>query len=349
MIDLVIIGNGFDLAHVYSTSYKNFIDWYIRKRYKLYFDSGGEITEDELIIINNWIDKKYVEKEIYYSNLNFLAKHDFFGYIINNHLKSDWEGIEREYFKYLYKLVTTSEKAEINTNVKRLNNCLTSIKIELVEYLENNTPKNSFSIDLNGSILDSLDKLFAKCKIEVARSDSRMKISDNRIVLLNFNYTHTASQYFDYYNHKYDINENAFIINIHGNLKDKKSIIFGYGDESDKRYSELEESGDNDILSNFKSFEYLHSKEYSTLIGLLENQKYNIHIMGHSCGVSDRVLLKELFCTDNCQKIQIYYHIKEDGSNDYKDKTMNISRIFPLDQKAAMRKKIVNIRDCKPL
>ncbi|OFY41266.1 MAG: hypothetical protein A2X18_12760 [Bacteroidetes bacterium GWF2_40_14] len=143
--------------------------------------------------------------------------------------------------------------------------------------------------------------------------------------------------------------DNAFLIDIHGNLSDINSIIFGYGDESDKRYSELEEIGDNDILSNFKSFDYFHSRAYSSLIGLLENQEYNIHIMGHSCGVSDRVLLKELFCADNCKKIQIYYYKKEDGTNDYKEKTMNISRIFPLDQKAKMRKKIVNIKDCKPL
>ena len=348
MIDLVIIGNGFDLAHVYCTSYKGFIDWYIRKRYKLYFDSGGVVTEDELITINNWIDKKYVEEEIDYRNLNYIAKHDFFKDIIKDHLKSDWEGIEREYFKYLYKLVTTTEKTDINTNVKLLNKCLTDIKNELIEYL-GTAAKNNTIFDSKGSILDSLEILFAKCKADASNSSSEGGFSDSKVVLLNFNYTNTAKTYYQFLVQKYEIWNNAFLINIHGNLKDKKSIIFGYGDESDRRYSEMEEIGDNDILSNFKSFEYLHSKEYSTLIGLLENQKYNIHIMGHSCGVSDRVLLKELFCTDNCEKIQIYYHRREDESNDYKDKTMNISRIFPLDQKAAMRKKIVNIRDCKSL
>lgn len=348
MVELVLIGNGFDLAHDLKTKYSDFLEGYLRKRYNLYKESGGVTLEDELIIINKLAEPKHYEGLINYDELDFTPKHDFFKEILYNHNGSNWEGIEREYFKYLYKLITTSEKADTNNNVKLLNKCLTNIKKELIEYLRV-TAKENGPFKSNDSILDSLDILFAKCKTDISDSSSKGEFGDSKVVLLNFNYTNTANTYYRYFAQKYEIWNNTILINIHGNLDEQKSIIFGYGDESDRRYSELEESGDNDILSNFKSFDYLHSKAYSKLIGLLENQKYNIHIMGHSCGVSDRVLLKELFCTDNCEKIQIYYHKKEDGSNDYKDKTMNISRIFPLDQKAAMRKKIINIKDCKPL
>ncbi|MDX9925629.1 MAG: AbiH family protein [Ignavibacteriaceae bacterium] len=348
MVELVIIGNGFDRAHGYETLYSHFLEGYIRKRYNLFEESGGVTVEDDLIIINNWVDPKYYKGKISYDKLDFTHKHNFFKEILNNHKDSNWEGIEREYFKHLYKLVTTSEKADTNNKVKLLNECLTNIKKELIEYLEDKTPKNILSIDLNGSILDYLNILIEKCKVDIKEKTTGGEVSDYKIVLLNFNYTYTAKACFDHIE-KQGIKDNVFIINIHGTLGDKNSIIFGYGDESDKRYSELEEIGDKDILSNFKSFDYFHSRAYSKLIGLLDKQNYNIHIMGHSCGVSDRVLLKELFCKNNCKKIQIYYNKRDDGSNDYKEKTMNISRIFPLDQKAAMRKKIVNIKDCKPL
>lgn len=362
MIDLVIIGNGFDLAHGYKTKYSDFIDWYIQKSYSTSKKSGWATMGNDLIKI--LVPGIYSKKgELDRSKLAFECNHEFFKEILNKHRDSNWEGIERDYFLYLYKAVTNSHKLdpltfvnledndenEINNKVANLNECLSIIKKELAEYLKSITPNNISSINHNGSILDSLQALFAKCKMNITQKSSEGDVSDYTVVLLNFNYTHTAESYYNYFCEKYNILSNTLLLNIHGNLSDKKTIIFGYGDESDKRYSELEETGNNDILSNFKSFDYLQNKEYSTLIELLENQEYNIHIMGHSCGVSDRVLLKELFCSDNCQKIKIYYHKREDRSNDYKEKTMNISRIFPLNQKAAMRKKIINIKDCKPL
>lgn len=364
MVELVIIGNGFDRAHGYETLYSHFIDWYIKKSYAISEKSGWVTLDHSLIKIKKLGPYLFnVKGELDREKLTHEYKHDFFKEIVENHKSSTWEGIEREYFLYLYKTVTNKHKFDpgadenpddydetlINKKVKDLNSCLSIIKNELLEYLEYKTPKNFLGVDLNGSILDSLNIFFAKCKIDITQKASARELSDYKIVLLNFNYTNTARGYYSHFINKYGIRDNAFLIDIHGNLTDINSIIFGYGDESDKRYSELEEIGDNDILSNFKSFDYFHSRAYSSLIGLLENQEYNIHIMGHSCGVSDRVLLKELFCADNCKKIQIYYYKKDDETNDYKEKTMNISRIFPLDQKAKMRKKIVNIKDCKPL
>ncbi len=363
MVELVLIGNGFDLAHGFKTKYSDFIDWYIRARYTLYKESGGLTKEDDLIIINKLVDPKYYEGIINYDKLDFTHKHNFFKEILNNHRDSNWEGIERDYFLYLYKTVTNTHKLTpgtyvnpddydetlINKKVKDLNACLSIIEKQLIEFLKLNTPKYNSNFEVNDSISGSLNQIFSKCAKDITQRNVLNQTSDSKVVLLNFNYTNTASIYFRNFRDSFNIANNIFLLNIHGNLEEKKSIIFGYGDESDRRYSELEEIGNNDILSNFKSFDYLQSRGYSTLIGLLENQKYNIYIMGHSCGVSDRVLLKELFCSDNCEKIQIYYHDRGEGKNDYKDKTMNISRIFPLDQKAAMRKKIVNFRVCKPL
>lgn len=71
--------------------------------------------------------------------------------------------------------------------------------------------------------------------------------------------------------------------------------------------------------------------------------------MGHSCGLSDRILLNSIFDNDNCEQIQIYYHQKEDNTDDYFNKTIDISRHFSPENKGVMRTKIVIKPISKPL
>jgi hypothetical protein len=72
-------------------------------------------------------------------------------------------------------------------------------------------------------------------------------------------------------------------------------------------------------------------------------------IKGHSCGLSDRTMLKEIFEHENCVSIMIYYHKwgSEDNQNDYVNKTYEISRHFT--DKGLMRKKIVSFNNSRPL
>ena len=45
---LVLIGNGFDLAHGLKTSYADFIDWYYDKRIKEMWSTYEKISSDDL-------------------------------------------------------------------------------------------------------------------------------------------------------------------------------------------------------------------------------------------------------------------------------------------------------------
>ena len=69
--------------------------------------------------------------------------------------------------------------------------------------------------------------------------------------------------------------------------------------------------------------------------------------MGHSCGNSDRKLLNTLFEHRNCISVKVYYHQREDGTDDYSQLIRNLSRNF--NDKAAMRDKVVNKEYCLPL
>ena len=69
--------------------------------------------------------------------------------------------------------------------------------------------------------------------------------------------------------------------------------------------------------------------------------------MGHSCGNSDRTLLNTLFEHRNCVSIKPYYHLKEDGTDNYIELIQNISRNF--NDMQLMRDRVVNKSYCRPL
>lgn len=69
--------------------------------------------------------------------------------------------------------------------------------------------------------------------------------------------------------------------------------------------------------------------------------------MGHSCGLMDRTLLNTIFEHENCRSIKVFYHQREDGSDNFTEIAQNISRHF--NNKKVMRSKIVNKSLCEPL
>ena len=171
----------------------------------------------------------------------------------------------------------------------------------------------------------------------------------NSIMLLNFNYTRTA--------HLYCKDASIFSVNqIHGSLNNPKSVIFGYGDELDEDYKKLKNLNENDCLQHVKSIKYLEADNYRKVLEFIEAEPFQIFIMGHSCGNSDRTLLNTLFEHKNCVSIKpyyykkndiTYYYLKDDGTDNYLELVQNISRNFT-DMKL-MRDRVVCKPYCEPL
>ena len=162
-----------------------------------------------------------------------------------------------------------------------------------------------------------------------------------KTLFLNFNYTDWSDQYIP------DDESRFFINHIHGSLSEPESIIFGYGDELDKDYEGLKNLNNNEYLRNMKSTKYLEADNYRKLLSFIDSAPFQIYIMGHSCGNSDRTLLNTLFEHDNCVSIKPFFHRKDDGSDNYLDIVQNISRNFT-DMKK-MRDRVVNKTYCEPL
>ena len=113
------------------------------------------------------------------------------------------------------------------------------------------------------------------------------------------------------------------------------------------KYHEIKKLNNNEYLRHFKSSKYLESDNYRQLLKFIESEPYQIYIMGHSCGNSDRTLLNTLFEHENCISIKPFYYQKEDGSDNYTEIVQNISRNFK--DKQALRDKVVPKDYCEPL
>lgn len=161
----------------------------------------------------------------------------------------------------------------------------------------------------------------------------------DQILFVNFNYTNTADSY-----QRRDVSSQ---IHIHGDLENPENIIFGYGDEMDKNFPQLQNLNDNECLRKIKSIKYLESDNYRNVLRFIDSSPYQIYIMGHSCGNSDRTLLNTLFEHKNCISIKPYFNQKADGTDNYLDIVQNISRNFT-DMKL-MRDRIVNRTYCETI
>jgi hypothetical protein len=105
----------------------------------------------------------------------------------------------------------------------------------------------------------------------------------------------------------------------------------------------------NEFFRNIKSFGYFKTENYQRVIRFVDSGKFMVRILGHSCGLSDRILLNTIFEHKNCEKIKIYYYQKSKTENDYFEKTQEISRHFNALGKSKMRKTIAPFSESVPL
>lgn len=167
-----------------------------------------------------------------------------------------------------------------------------------------------------------------------------LDLKPDSILFLNFNYTNLEKLYCKHKDFKSEV------IHIHGELKNKDNpMIFGYGDELEENYHTLENLKDNAYLENIKSIQYLAADNYKKLLNFVQSDEFQIIILGHSCGNSDRTLLNTLFEHENCVSIKPYYYRYKDKEtreikDNYSDIVRNISRSFT--DKKSMRDKVVN-------
>lgn len=375
---LVLIGNGFDISHGLKTSYMDFINWYWDQRVLCFSGNTTNVLEDclckmtiheqsdlscwNIFAFNNSYFKDihgnmkcsgseiidYIKSNPDTFSIEYSA---FFGKIIQSIETKGWVDIENDYYQLLKKCV---ENPKCGYTINELNSQLAFLQRKLIEYLKSIEVQKErkdlydamidffnpadFSTEGRKKAIDSIG--FEISDIEEVRYDheKRNKLIPERIMLLSFNYTGTARMYANFnLTHNY----------IHGELDKPKNIIFGYGDELDKDYQDILDKNDNELLRNVKSVKYLETKHYREMLEFIQSAPFQVFIMGHSCGNSDRTLLNTVFEHDNCVSIKPFYHKWEDGTDNYLELVQNISRNFT-DMKL-FRDRVVNKEQCSTM
>ena len=375
---LVIIGNGFDMAHGLKTSYMDFINWYWDRRVDAFVGNISKVSEDSLCKLtikdnpnlscwNVFAFENSYFKDIRgnrtcsgYDVITELQKYPdtfsvdstpFFGTIIQSIETRGWVDIENDYYQLLKEC---SENADCGYTVKELNEQLAYLQEKLVEYLSS-IGTNQYNKELYDAMITFFDpadfstegrkKALENIGLDIMsyeevehNFEKSNKLIPERIMLLSFNYTATAKNY-----NNFNIEHNF----IHGDLEHPKNIIFGYGDELDRHYQDILDRNDNELLKNVKSVKYLETKHYKDMLEFLMSAPFQVLIMGHSCGNSDRTLLNTVFEHENCVSIKPFYHKWEDGSDNYLELVQNISRNFT--NMKLFRDRVVNKEQCKTM
>ena len=375
---LVIIGNGFDIAHGLKTSYTDFINWYWEKRLNALLTENSAVSGDclcKLEIKNttecpNWFNFfyshsfrdlltgkwKYPPSDIIggiKENTNdFSVKCSiFFETILQSIETRGWVDIENDYYQLLKRC---SESKDCGYTVKELNMQLGFLQEKLIEYL-GSIGTNRYKKELHNAMIEFFDpkdfstegkkKALENMGLEDANLEEiqnnfeeQKKLRPERIMLLSFNYTSTAKMYGNF---------NLEFNYIHGELEHPKNIIFGYGDELDRHYQDILDRNDNELLKNVKSVKYLETRHYHDMLEFLMSAPFQVLIMGHSCGNSDRTLLNTVFEHENCVSIKPFYHKWEGGGDNYLQLVQNISRNFT--NMKLFRDRVVNKEQCKTM
>ncbi len=363
---LVLIGNGFDLSLNLKTRYSDFLLWLLKEDIKKALISGPVIHgisskryeghhknilysldipqinkkikyEDELSQLEDIPSLKQFIKSILNTSLNI--KSELFERIYTPLENMTWVNIENIYYDLLKESI--SGKIKIDS----LNSDLKFLSEKLEEYLTLAVKEST--IDYSKVSNSFHNKVFTKFKKEELINPDLLEKDKHptSVYFLNFNYTDTLSKILkNYIGSKVS---NYDIIQIHGSLNNKTNpMIFGFGDEHDISYNEIEDKNDNRYFENIKSFKYLNTSNYHDLMRFIESDNYEVFIYGHSCGLSDRTMLKQIFENENCKQIKIFYY-KEGLYDDYENKTMEISRHFT--DKGVMRNKIVSKEFCNEI
>ena len=347
---LILIGNGFDLAHGLKTKYADFIEWSWREWNTRLKRSFNRIEKDALcsfelkdsVKMSGWyytwefqlglpilFDKDYDVLTIAKQNrelCDYVIESPLFEKICYQVETKNWVDIEDVYYYFL----------KSSDNPKQINDDLEFLKNKLVDYL-----KSLQEATVNPCIQKQILDPFHWEDIAICSMDKwDKKMEPDNIMLLNFNYTNTADMYLPKaYN--YSINH------IHGSLSNPDSVIFGYGDERDDEYEVLMKKNDDEYLQHIKSFRYLEASNYRDMLSFIESAPYQLCIMGHSCGLSDRTLLATLFEHRNCVSIKPYYYKRKDGTDNYRELVQNIARNFK--DPTIMRDRVVRKDRCEPL
>lgn len=329
-MDILIIGNGFDLAHGLKTSYKDFLDFckeQNNKRIPMAVNYGTTFID------NIWLR-------------HFLCRKDELG--------KTWIDLEEEILTVIETLSNIANIARLQpvTNPNFRFPAMFVIRKDVIDFKFSNiaefimpanyyyqTNNNGYTEvetrdfsgtcyyvkDYEGLIRLIYDKLrefteeFEKYLIENVNaclqsqvaSDYKLTLKTSRLYVLSFNYTNTCESLYQYNCNTLAKDLRIETTYVHGkaNSSGDSNLVLGTKSFSNK-----------DIPPCFNIFQkhnqrhkYNTIEPYQELLRLIKLPNTNpvFHIIGHSLDKTDHNILKHILDADKNATIKVYYHDEE--------------------------------------
>lgn len=353
-MNILIIGNGFDLAHGLPTKYTDFLEFVKRIKVILNYKNKHRHHKFRKEYLDDWqinsevksylgkILKDRLEENIVSELYNLIKNNFWLDYFIEskNYIDQGWIDFEKEISEkiqdidYLWKN-NLGESTIVNgkqVNINIYNNfleCVSKIGVEDV-YSE-----KDFEF-IRNKLLNDLERMI-RC-LEIYLSDCVAAIPYKSILedieqikfdkILSFNYTDTYRSLYASYdeNLEYDfIHGKAEILN---NV-DSNNMVLGI----DEYLTGESVSKEINFIAFKKYYQRIHKEtgcKYKNWIEQIQNNsidKHNIYIFGHSLDITDGDVLREMILNENVTTTIFYY-----DKNTYGSQIKNLVQVISRDQ-----------------
>ena len=189
---IIIVGNGFDLAHNLKTKYENFINWYWEKTLKCLQNSAAIVSDDGLCYIKlepgRYHMYHYFKKTIFLNeicnyivslkcNYNYVEKVDVSPFLVRISQSIEtkgWVDIEADYYAMLVECKGKKDELE------KLNKGFVVIQNLLVEYLTEIEEKEIFKKMLIKKVREKMLSPFSAKEMSIEAKDKWFAFLENR-------------------------------------------------------------------------------------------------------------------------------------------------------------------------
>lgn len=308
-MNILMIGNGFDIAHGLATSYPEFMEFV--KNIKDSQETGiieifKAVCDTDDVYARELASNSKILEDIKKTKIN-ISENLWVIHFINREEelkgKDKWIDFEAEIAEVIKALDDFYEEEKGGGGEWK------DILVHMFDELEtsdNNTMiSNEICEKIRNRIYDDLEELICLFEIyinEVVMFQELKALSEDIIglsidALLSFNYTST---YLDYYQSQF-MGDTKDIHFVHGNVRSRKEydlldndMILGIDD-----YLEEPQCNSNTRFIKFKKyFQRIHKRTGGVYKNWIKNtsqaNESNLYVFGHSLGYSDRDILKEL-------------------------------------------------------
>lgn len=360
---ILLIGNGFDLAHGLPTSYKDFLDFckMVRELYT-YPIIDNEYNQKKLI---DWNTDKTIKSKLLecYENrkncfedkittqckeldelYDYIKENVWINYFLEREksIGENWIDFESEISNVVQAIETLKGYIERDEDVLKIKDTKQKTIIYFLKIAKKSL-QDVFNLKrIDGFIEDisiELDKLIRSLEIYICEFVNEIDIikenDDIKTItpdyVLSFNYSNTYERIYgqskevtyDYIHGKADIENNV----------DTCNLVLGIDE-----YLEDDKNDKLEFIAFKKFYQRIYKSTDSTYMKWVEQIKkypevnHNLFIFGHSLDKTDRDILKLLICNDNVTTKIYYYRKNKNDKKELGKLIKNLVRIMGQDE-----------------